>query len=844
MITIPGVSILSSTHIHIHKQVTILPKFFLYAHRDVKTITFDTDSELEYIEPFALSGTSIRTITIPKTTKCIHFGAFFDNRKLVSVIIEDDSRLEKVDDFAFASCQQLIKPTLPLTLRYIGRNVFIKNTESVLDSIPISTPSSGHKQPLILNHQHLSPGDLHNQYQHVIIGSDVRYIGDGTFHGWSVLHTVDFSDDSALKTIGDYAFYRTNIDSVLMIPENVTTIGFASFFENTKLPSVHLGPNLQTIGSLSFGYCTFQDVYVPASVDEIGYGAFSANPNLQQITFGREDITGITFHGPFSNTCPSLTILVLHSDTNIYNQLKHLYINGQVDLFTKVIKYGENTVDTHIISNVLSEQILSETYNGIIVTNHVKTELRDFLMEYHDQIIDSNFAKRLVQSVLTILQPFSYMDDVTIIQKVARVILWSTLSRKQPEDDTTTVKYIETIGSVVVCMLLGIPISDDIDTYITIEGTQYIHKIALRTNQNVSIDIQNSNFKKITVDDDILFYLNQQSDSMIVSMMSFNSNNDIDTWKYNEPRKTGSAVYSPLSQDGDVVFVPENSIFLQNRVDGYYIYKTYDGYRIVMKYLSGETKTIDVTSTTYTIHHTATTLFTTFVFGSVLVLPTVSIGESGGDPYVYSVIGYPVKLRNLFGIYRLYQDDHLVINGKVSRATSRIQREICGRIPTDIGIRPVSDGFYFDTYWIGYRHQKDRWIKIDTEEKLVHIPNRETFSIFNMSQPHVSTSSIQYDIMNKNPRVCVTISWNYLQIEISFFNHFQVRNGIRVIHSGGGPWDGLLAYNYIPSIMMVNRIDDMKTVRIPSKKKRIYLKKDIIGHKECWVYTDVRLIDM
>ena len=113
-----------------------------------------------------------------------------------------------------------------------------------------------------------------------------------------------------------------------------------------------------------------------------------------------------------------------------------------------------------------------------------------------------------------------------------------------------------------------------------------------------------------------------------------------------------------------------------------------------------------------------------------------------------------------------------------------------------------------------------------------------------MSQPHVSTSSIQYDIMNKNPRVCVTISWNYLQIEISFFNHFQVRNGIRVIHSGGGPWDGLLAYNYIPSIMMVNRIDDMKTVRIPSKKKRIYLKKDIIGHKECWVYTDVRLIDM
>ncbi len=141
---------------------------------------------------------------------------------------------------------------------------------------------------------------------------------------------VQFVQDGNLKTIGEYAFYKTPLAKITL-PDNVTEIGsyaFASsklgevklsknlkhiedyaFSDNGNLASVDFGKSILTIGKYAFDYCVkLQEVDLSGVSQAIGENAFKNCLALESIVFSPK-IKGIpdrAFYG-----CVSLTGIVI-----------------------------------------------------------------------------------------------------------------------------------------------------------------------------------------------------------------------------------------------------------------------------------------------------------------------------------------------------------------------------------------------------------------------------------------------------------------------------------------------------------------------------------------------------
>ena len=87
-------------------------------------------------------------------------------------------------------------------------------------------------------------------------------------------------DGKSVTSIGGRAFNAYDIEACknltsIIIPDNVTSIGYDAFSGCTGLTSVIIPDSVTSIGGLAFYGCTsLTDVTIPASVTSIGGGAF------------------------------------------------------------------------------------------------------------------------------------------------------------------------------------------------------------------------------------------------------------------------------------------------------------------------------------------------------------------------------------------------------------------------------------------------------------------------------------------------------------------------------------------------------------------------------------------
>ncbi len=103
-------------------------------------------------------------------------------------------------------------------------------------------------------------------------GAMTNYTIDSTRWGGNTVKSVSLP--SELTTIGDFAFYSTDITSVT-IPNKVTSIGTAAFAYCSDLTSVSIGSTVTSIGAAAFWSCTdLTAVTIPASVTTVGDTAF------------------------------------------------------------------------------------------------------------------------------------------------------------------------------------------------------------------------------------------------------------------------------------------------------------------------------------------------------------------------------------------------------------------------------------------------------------------------------------------------------------------------------------------------------------------------------------------
>jgi hypothetical protein len=121
----------------------------------------------------------------------------------------------------------------------------------------------------------------------VAISKTVTTIGTSVFNECTNLTYLSFHPDSVCTTIGDSAFYRTNIID-LALPDSLTTIVAYAFFQSPSLTSVCIPKNVTAIGANTFNGCPkLTSVALPASL--------TAYANVTYFSTNGINTTGITF---------------------------------------------------------------------------------------------------------------------------------------------------------------------------------------------------------------------------------------------------------------------------------------------------------------------------------------------------------------------------------------------------------------------------------------------------------------------------------------------------------------------------------------------------------------------
>jgi hypothetical protein len=87
-----------------------------------------------------------------------------------------------------------------------------------------------------------------------------------------------------LETLGSLAFEYCDKLKEIRLPDSLKRIPHNSFFFCSSLSSVTLPGQLLSIGDNAFAYCPIQSIYLPDTLQTLGYGAF-AGAGLTQITF-------------------------------------------------------------------------------------------------------------------------------------------------------------------------------------------------------------------------------------------------------------------------------------------------------------------------------------------------------------------------------------------------------------------------------------------------------------------------------------------------------------------------------------------------------------------------------
>ena len=187
----------------------------------------------------------------------IEYGMFTGNIWLTAIIIPDG--VSNIEHEAFSGCSSLTSITIPDSVTLIGDSAFAGvSGKLIINSNTIVSQNYGY----------YDEGDAYgyenywfnaNKFSEIIIGNDVKTIGDAAFAGCSSLTNITIPD--SVTSIGDLAFYQCTSLTSITIPDSVTKIGNQTFFgcSSPVKMIVHNNfngnsfPSISTVNNIMFG---------------------------------------------------------------------------------------------------------------------------------------------------------------------------------------------------------------------------------------------------------------------------------------------------------------------------------------------------------------------------------------------------------------------------------------------------------------------------------------------------------------------------------------------------------------------------------------------------------------
>lgn len=311
---------------------------------------------LTTISAYAFARSGLTSITIPASVEYIAQNAFFYT-PLTSVTFAENSKLTKIEQYAFAYTRSLQSVTLPASLSEMGSYAFYQSGITVLNfekgialtEIPqyafAATKITSVVLPdsvTLLNHnafrdctylQTVTYGNNEETYlmsnvfyntglTTVVIPSNVTYIGEYALVGLESLTAFEVSAENPYYSSIDGLLYNKDGSKLIavpagrtgsiVLPESLEVLGYGAF-ENTSLEEISFNENSNI---LTFGYRAFYgaknltSITIPASVVSIDYYAFAMCEKLASVTFAAgSKLTGV-YEGAFYG-CRSLKDILL-----------------------------------------------------------------------------------------------------------------------------------------------------------------------------------------------------------------------------------------------------------------------------------------------------------------------------------------------------------------------------------------------------------------------------------------------------------------------------------------------------------------------------------------------------
>ena len=241
---------------------------------------------VKIIDDDAFCETSIREIIIPASVTNINFGAFQLCKNLQKVTFEENSKLEKIDKYAFYYCESLVNIEIPASVVSICREAFSRcaNLQNI---------SFGENSKLI--ELELSAFNNCDALTYTEI-DNLKYMKANDNPYYLLCDVLDTSLSSykiqeGTKLIGENTFSDCNNLLNLEIPASVITIctnAFSNYAQETALQSVTFAKNsnLQRIGFAAFAGCeNLTAIELPAGLKFIDGYAFDLCYSLNKVNY-------------------------------------------------------------------------------------------------------------------------------------------------------------------------------------------------------------------------------------------------------------------------------------------------------------------------------------------------------------------------------------------------------------------------------------------------------------------------------------------------------------------------------------------------------------------------------
>ena len=316
------------------------------SNTNLQVVTFDEDSQLEYIGKWAFSGSSLKEFLMPKGVKemgeapfkscdeletfrfssalaSIPNGFFANNKSLKTVTWTSNPTIKSIPYRAFANCESLETIEIPASVTSIGESAFASCSSLKSITLPANLTSidyeafawSGLTEVTLPDNlktlggyvfyyckdlKTLNMGNGLTEWdgsningcdaiESIQCSDGLTKIDKEAFSKKSKLRSFTFGPNSKLEEIGERAFAESGLTSFVM-PNSVKTIGESAFWWCWLLEDITLSEQLTAIPSLALAYTKIKELSIPASVTATGYNSFSGQESVSPYTNTLTDV--------------------------------------------------------------------------------------------------------------------------------------------------------------------------------------------------------------------------------------------------------------------------------------------------------------------------------------------------------------------------------------------------------------------------------------------------------------------------------------------------------------------------------------------------------------------------